>query len=114
MSDALGFFQFGLAFAQVAKHQEAGQGVFQPSARLLEKTLLLLRPVPRVRALVQPEHVRLVHLRGESHFHDPLDAESPPHRCPNPMLPPRPHPPPPPHSPPRPTTITLSPLHGHT
>ena len=67
MRDALGFFQPGLALSQVAKHQQAGQGVGQPSADLLEKPLLLRRPDPRVRALVQPEHVRLVDLGIDGH-----------------------------------------------
>ena len=31
--EALSLFQVALACAQVAKHQEAGQGVFQPAAR---------------------------------------------------------------------------------
>ena len=68
-------FQLRFALAQIAEHRQACQGVFQPSAYLLEKALLLRVPIPRVRALVQPEQVRFVHLRVQGRRQDGLDAE---------------------------------------
>src|SRR5258708_4604732 len=67
MRDALGFCQSGLALSQVAKHQQRGQGVGQPSPDLLEEALLLGRPDPRVRALVQPEQIRSISLRVDGY-----------------------------------------------
>ncbi len=67
MRNALGFFQPCLALSEVAKDQQRGQGVGQPSPDLLEKPLLLGRPGPRVRALVQPEHVGSISLRVDGH-----------------------------------------------
>ena len=61
--DALGFFQSGLALAQITKDQQGGQSIGEPPADLLEKPLLLGRPDPRVGALVQPEHVGPIPLR---------------------------------------------------
>src|SRR5712692_964532 len=75
MRDALGLFQFALAFAQVAKHQEAGQSILQPSADLLEEPLFLRCPGSRVRALAETEHVRLSALRVEGHDDPGLDAQ---------------------------------------
>src|ERR1700755_1279133 len=76
MRDALGFLKSVLALPQVAKHQQAGQSVGQPSADLQEKPLLLRRPDPRVRALVQPEHVRFVHLGIDGHSDEGLYVET--------------------------------------
>src|SRR5437879_625654 len=76
MCDALGFFEPGLAFSKVAKHQQTCQRVGHPSADRLKELLLLRRPGPRVRALVQPEHVRFVYLGIDGHSDDGLYAES--------------------------------------
>src|SRR5262249_32296203 len=74
--EALSLFQFALAVAQGAQHQEAGQGVFQPSADLLEEPLFLRCPDARVRALAEAEHVWLIALRVEGHDDPGLDAEA--------------------------------------
>src|SRR4051794_11882922 len=65
--NTLGLFQLALAFSQVAKHQQACQGVGHPSADLPKELLLLRRPGSRIRALVQPEHVRLADLGIDRH-----------------------------------------------
>src|SRR5260221_3143712 len=72
----LGLFKFGFAYSKVAKHQQTGQRVAEPAADLLEEPLLLWRPDPRVSALVQPEHVRLVYLGVDGHSDDGLYAEA--------------------------------------
>src|SRR5262249_56646980 len=76
MRDALGLFQFALAFAQVAKHQYAGQSILQPPADLLEEPLFLRCPDARVRALAETAHVRLIALRVEGHDDPGLDTEA--------------------------------------
>src|SRR5262249_37716440 len=59
MREALGFGQAALALAQAAQHQQTGQGVGEPAADGLKQLSLLRRPDARVRALAEPEHVRL-------------------------------------------------------
>src|SRR5262249_61791360 len=76
MRDALGLFQFALAFAQVAKHQYAGQSILQPPADLLEEPLFLRCPDAWVRALAETAHVRLIALWVEGHDDPGLDAET--------------------------------------
>ena len=62
--DPLRLFQPPLALAQAAEDQDAGEGVREPPASLLEEPLLRRRPDARTRALVQPEQVGLPELRG--------------------------------------------------
>ena len=68
--------ELALAFAQVTEHQQRVQRVGQPPADLMEQPLLMRRPDPRVRALVQPEHIGLVYLGINSHGDHGLDAET--------------------------------------
>src|SRR5215813_7573818 len=76
MRDALSFFQSGLTVAQVAEHQQTGQGVFQPLADRLEKSLFLRRPDSRGRALVQPEQVGFIYLGVDRFCQQGLYAET--------------------------------------
>ena len=76
MRDALGFLQSFLAVSKVAKDQQRGQRIGEPPADLLEKPLLLARPDPRIRALVQPEQVGLVYLGVDGHGNLGLDVET--------------------------------------
>src|SRR5439155_21556440 len=65
-----------LALAQAAKDRQTRQRIREPPADLLEHTLLLRRPYPRIRALAETEHVRLIALRVESHDDPGLDAQA--------------------------------------
>ncbi len=73
--DVLSRFESALALAQVAKHQDARQPVFQPPPNLLEEPLVLPRPCARVRALVQPEHVGFIAFGIDRHGDHGLDVE---------------------------------------
>ena len=72
----LAALKLALAFAQVLEHQQRVKPAGQPPADLVEQPLLVRRPDPRVRALVQPEHLGLVHLGINGHGDRGLDAET--------------------------------------
>jgi hypothetical protein len=67
--------ELALAFAQVTEHQERVKPVGQPPSDLMEQPLLVRRPDPRIRALVQPEDVRLIYLRVNGYGDAGPDAE---------------------------------------
>src|SRR5580704_12259263 len=76
MGDALGLLEFGLAFPQVAKHQQSGQAVGKAAADRLEKALLSLYPITRIGALVQAEQIRLISLRIDRYRDHGLYSET--------------------------------------
>src|SRR5712671_1425452 len=89
MADALGLFELGFAFLQIARRylqgflareqvavrEHACQRVFQAPGDLLEEPALRGGPGPRMRALVQPEQVGPVSLGTDRNRDDRLDAE---------------------------------------
>src|SRR5438445_13528400 len=70
-----------LALAQAAKHRQARQRVGESVPDSLDQTLLLRRPDPGMRALAEPEHVRLTTLRIQGHDDPGLDTQALRHPC---------------------------------
>ena len=81
--------QLSLAVAKVAIREQAGQAVGKPPADFLEQPLLLLRPNPWERALMQPEHIGLIRLGGDGHAKHGLNAPSRRQPCRRHLLGPR-------------------------